>query len=289
LPVEPEYQERTLTSQDGLKLFYRDYEGPPEPSSGGAIPVLCLPGVTRNSKDFSYLASRLASDRRVLCPDLRGRGRSDYDADWKNYNPGVYINDIRHLLTSCGIHRVHVIGTSLGGILTMVMAVSMPGVIASAVLNDIGPEVGMDGLTGIIGYMKEDVSFSSWDEVAEYIRSAFPDLPARTEEDWTTIAKNTYRETLDGVMVPDWDKAIVKQFETALRTKNDLWPLFKALKNVPVLAVRGAKSWILSDATLIAMHDAMPSMKSVVVEDCGHPPSLSELHVLEAIDEHLAN
>lgn len=289
MPVEPEYHERTLTSQDGLKLFYRDYGGPQEPSSGDAIPVLCLPGVTRNSKDFSYLASRLASDRRVLCPDLRGRGRSDYDADWENYNPGVYINDIRHLLTSCGIHRVHVIGTSLGGILTMVMAVSMPGVIASAVLNDIGPEVGMEGLAGIIGYMKEDVSLSSWDEVAEYIRSAFPDLPARTEEDWIAIAKNTYRETLDGAMVPDWDKAIVKQFETALRAKNDLWPLFMALKKVPVLTVRGTKSRILSDATLDAMHDAMPSMKSVVVDDCGHPPSLSEPHVLEAIDDHLAN
>lgn len=285
MATAPEYHERTLTSQDGLKLFYRDYV---DGSLGDAIPVLCLPGVTRNSKDFAYLASRLALGRRILCPDYRGRGRSGYDADWENYNPEVYINDIRHLLTSCGIHRVHVIGTSLGGILTMVMAVSMPGVIVSAVLNDIGPEVDLDGLAHIIDYMKDDTPYSTWDEVAGHIRAAFPDLPARTEEDWIAIAKNTYRETLDGMMVQDWDKAIVKQFKTALSGEIDLWPLFRALKKVPVLVVRGAKSEILSDETLDAMHEAMPSMKSVIVDDCGHPPSLSEPNVLDAIDEHLA-
>lgn len=279
----PEYHERALTSQDGLKLFYRDYDG----FQGNAIPVLCLPGVTRNSKDFAYLALRLAGDRRVLCPDLRGRGRSDYDAAWENYNPAVYINDIRHLLASCGIHRVHVIGTSLGGILAMVMAVSMPGVIASAVLNDIGPDVEPDGLAHIIDYMRDVAPLSSWDDVAGHIRAAFPDLPARTEEDWVAIAKNTYRETLDGMKVQDWDKTIVKQLAAALPEKTDLWPLFKALGKVPVLAVRGAKSSILSAFTLDAMHGAMPSMKSVIVDDCGHPPSLSEPHVLEAIDEHL--
>ncbi len=291
MPATPEYLERTLTSQDGLSLFYRDYDSAHNASGdskGDDVPVLCLPGVTRNSKDFAFLASRLAKQRRVLCPDLRGRGFSDYDPDPQNYNPGVYIEDIRHLLASCGIHRVHVIGTSLGGIMAMVMAVSMPGVIASAVLNDIGPEVERGGLTHIIDYMKEETVLSSWDDVAGHIRSAFPDLPARTEEDWISIAKNTYRETRDGVMVPDWDKAIVKQFETALSAKIDFWPLFKALKKVPVLAVRGAKSWILSDTTLKAMHEAMPSMKSVIVDDCGHPPSLSEPHVLEAIDDHLA-
>lgn len=284
------YRDGWLTSQDGLRLYYRDYLGPPSPSMNPAAPVLCLPGVTRNSKDFALLAERLSARRRVICPDFRGRGRSDNDPDWKNYIPTTYANDIRHLLVSLGVHRVHVIGTSLGGIVAMVMAVATPGVLASVVLNDIGPEIGRTGLGGIADYMKDDTPLTGWDAAADHVRAAYlPNLPKGTPEDWMTIAKNTYRENPEGELVHDWDWSIVRAFEAALSgRKIDLWPLFRALGRVPVLCVRGALSSILSEQTLGRMIEAMPAMTHVTVEDCGHPPCLTEANVLEALDAHLA-
>ena len=280
------YRDGWLTSRDGLKLYYRDYGD----AMNSATPVLCLPGVTRNSKDFALLAERLSARRRVICPDFRGRGRSDYDPDWKNYIPTTYAGDIRHLLVSLGVHRVHVIGTSLGGIVAMVMAVATPGVLASVVLNDIGPEIGMAGLGGIADYMKDDTPLTDWEAAAGHVRDAyFPNLPKGTPEDWMIIAKNTYRENPEGQLVHDWDWNIVKPFEDALSgRKIDLWPLFRALGRVPVLCVRGALSGILSEQTLSRMIEAMPAMAHVTVEDCGHPPRLTEANVLEALDAHLA-
>jgi pimeloyl-ACP methyl ester carboxylesterase len=282
------YRERTLTAQDGLRLYFRDYCPPGGNSGASASPVLCLPGVSRNSKDFAFLAARLAKTRRVLCPDYRGRGQSQYDPDWRHYNPQAYVEDIRHLLIATGVHKVHVIGTSLGGILVMVMAVSMPGTIAGAVLNDIGPEIQMDGLVTIIEYLKDDTPFPDWDAVASHLREVFPNLPARSAEDWIQIAQNTHREDPGRGLVPDWDPAIAKPFAKASAAKVNLWPLFNALGNVPVLAVRGTKSSILSEKTFDRMAQSMPAMTRVTVDDCGHPSSLSEPHVLEAIDGHLA-
>ena len=284
------YRDGWLTSEDGLRLYYRDYGDAASSSMNPATPVLCLPGVTRNSKDFTPLAERLAPRRRVICPDFRGRGRSEYDPDWKNYIPTTYANDIRHLLVALGLHRVHVSGTSLGGIVAMVMAVATPGALASVMLNDIGPEIGMAGLGGIADYMKDDTPLTGWDAAADHVRDAyFPNLPKGTPEDWMTIAKNTYRENPEGLLVHDWDWNIVRPVEQTLAGRTiDLWPLFRALGRVPVLCVRGALSAILSEQTLSRMIEALPAMTHVTVEDCGHPPRLTEANVLEALDAHLA-
>jgi len=280
----PAYRERRLTAQDGLQLYFRDYGD----RLSHATPVLCLPGVTRNSKDFDDLATRLAGHRRVLCPDYRGRGRSDYDPDWRNYHPGTYANDIRHLLAACGVHKVHVIGTSLGGILAMVMAVAMPSAVASAVLNDIGPEFGTAGVGNIVAYMRNDRSFPDLQSVAANIRENFPTLPARSPEDWLTIARNTYREQPGRGWVRDWDHAIVNTFGRAAGRPVTMWPLFGALRRAPVLAVRGGLSSVLTADTFRKMAEFMPGIAQVVVEDCGHPAGLNEPNVLEAIDAHLA-
>jgi len=278
------YRERRLTAQDGLTLYFRDYGDPLAHDTA----VLCLPGVTRNSKDFNDLAVRLAGRRRVLCPDYRGRGRSDYDPDWRNYNAATYANDIRHLLAACGVHKVHVIGTSLGGILAMVMAVATPAAVASAVLNDIGPEIGVGGIAGIVAYMREDRSFADLQSAANHIRANFPDLPARSPADWLTIARNTYREQPGRGFVRDWDHAIVNAFGRAAVRPAAMWGLFGALRRVPVLAVRGQRSSVLSAETFRRMAEFMPGIKQVVVEDCGHPAGLNEANVLDAIDAHLA-
>lgn len=284
-PTSSAYREVWITSQDGLRLYYRDYGDP----ASKQTPVLCLAGVTRNSKDFAGLARYLsAAGRRVICPDYRGRGRSQYDPDPGNYVAPTYVDDIRHLLTATGVHKAHVIGTSMGGVLAMVMAAAMPGVLASVVLNDIGPEVGSDGAGGIIDYMKDRQAFTDWDTVVAHIQAAFPNLPARSPEDWMAIARSTYRETNDGTLVPDWDHAIVNEFERALAGRATMWPLFKALGRVPVLTVRGALSTILTAETFDRMADVMPAMARVTVADCGHPCGLNEPEVLEAIDALLA-
>ena len=280
----PGYRERWLTAQDGLKLYFRDYGD----TLSHETPALCLPGVTRNSKDFADLALRLSRHRRVLCPDYRGRGRSAYDPDWHNYNPATYVNDIRHLLVACGVHKAHVIGTSLGGILAMVMAAATPGAVASAILNDIGPEVGGAGVGNIVNYMREERRFPDLQSAADYIRKNFPDLPARSPEDWLTIARNTYREQPGRGFVHDWDHAIVNQFAGASARNVSMWPLFGALRRVAVLAVRGQRSTVLSAETFRRMAEFMPGLAQVVVEDCGHPTALNEPNVLEAIDAHLA-
>ena len=285
------YQEGWYTSQDGLRLFYRDYPGPPD-APGDAHPrtvVLCLPGVSRNSKDFAQLAERLSRRYRVLCPDLRGRGLSAYDPDPDNYILPIYVNDVRHLLAATGVEHTHVIGTSLGGIIAMGMALSMPTVLASAVLNDIGPEVGLENLRDIIDYMKDESPLPGWGAVEEHVRTAFlRNLPNGTEDDWRRIARNTYKETADGVFVHAFDQGIVRQFERALTMKFDLWPMFRALGSIPLLTLRGALSGILMPETLERMQAAMPDMTSLTVADRGHPPLLSEPEVLEAIDAHLA-
>ena len=283
------YREGWYTSQDGLRLFYRDYPGPDDQGLSSGAAVLCLPGVTRNSSDFDRLAERLSARYRVLCPDFRGRGLSAYDPDPDNYTLASYVNDAKHLLAVCGVSHVHVIGTSLGGIAAMVMAVAIPSTLASVVLNDIGPEIGSDSLSGIVEYMKDDTALPDWDAVTDNVRAAFlPNLPKGSDDDWQRIARNTYKETTDGTFVHAFDQGIVKQFEKALTTKIDLWPLFMALGGIPVLTLRGALSGILSADTLGAMGDAMPAMMSLTVEDRGHPPLLSEPPVLEAIDAHLA-
>ena len=279
-PPPSAFRERTFRSQDGLELYFRDY--------GDALDrrpaVLCLAGVTRNSKDFHDLALRLAGGRRVLCPDYRGRGRSAYDRDWRRYQPRTYVDDLRHLLAAADVHRVVVIGTSLGAVLAMVMAVAMPTAVAGALLNDLGPRVEAAGLRPIIDYMLDDRPQPDWAAAARRLRETFPDLPAETDDEWLAIARNTYREAPDGSLRFDWDTKIVKAFAAAQGRSANLWSLFRALKKVPLLAVRGAKSHILSEETFLRMADEMPHMDHVTVAGVGHPPALDEPEVLEAID-----
>lgn len=274
------FRERHYTSQDGLRLYFRDYGDP----SSTATPVLCLSGLTRNSRDFHGVALRLSAARRVLCPDYRGRGRSQYDRDWRRYAPRTYLDDIRHLLAAVNLHRVVVIGTSLGGILAAAMAVAMPCAVAGAVLNDVGPEIGRDGLERIIAYMRDDRPQADWSRAARHLREVFPDLPADDEDGWLEIARGTYRECGDGLLRIDWDPAIVKPLLRRRDRSPDLWPLFRALGRIPAVVLRGATSNILGEATVKRMTGEIPGLTAVTVGGVGHAPSLAEPEAAEAID-----
>ena len=277
------YRECTYSSQDGLRLYYREYGD----RLSSATPVLCLAGLTRNCKDFHDLALRLSAERRVLCPDYRGRGRSQYDRDWRRYVPRTYVDDLRHLLAAANVHEAVVIGTSLGGILAAAMAVAMPCAVAGAVLNDIGPDIEPRGMARLIAYLRDDRPQPDWAAAACHLRETLPDLPVHGEEGWLAFARNTYREGDDGRLTFDWDPALIKPL---LRGggDTDLWPVFRVLRRVPVLAVRGAKSDVLGAATFARMAEELPGLAQISVPGVGHVPDLVQPDTLEAIHALLA-
>ena len=277
-----EYRERRYLAEDGLSLYYRDYGD----RLTSAVPVLCLPGLTRSSRDFHRVASRLARVRRVVCPDYRGRGLSDYDPAPSNYHPTVHVNDVRHLMTVAGLHRAIIIGTSFGGFLAMGLALAAPSAIAAVVLNDVGPEVADSGLKRIMDYIGRDHPQPDWPSAAAEMKRMFPNLSFETEEEWLAGARNTWREGDDGILHFDWDIRLAEAIGQA-RHDFDPWSLFRALCGIPVLAFRGGKSDVLSPEILQHMQREHPELRAVTVPGVGHPLSLSEPQAVEAIDEFL--
>jgi pimeloyl-ACP methyl ester carboxylesterase len=279
----PPYRDRRFTSRDGLHLYYRDSGDP----LSSRTPVLCLPGLTRNSRDFAALARRLSATRRVLCPDYRGRGQSDYDPDWRNYHPRTYLDDIRHLLAVAGVERVVAIGTSMGGILAAGMAVAMPTALVGAVINDVGPEIGTRGLDRIVAYLRDSGPLADWTAVVAKLRANFPNLPAYADADWLKIAQATYRESHDGLLYPDWDTRLVKPLLADGSEGYNLMALFAALRRVPVLLVRGERSDVLQADAFDRMGTLLPQARRLTVPGVGHAPSLAEPMVQDALDEFL--
>lgn len=278
-----EFRERFVSSQDGLKLYVRDYGDP----VSNRTPVLCLPGLTRNSKDFHGVARRLAGTRRVLAADIRGRGRSEYDPDWHNYQPATYVGDVRNLLAALGIEGVFIVGTSMGGILAMAMGAAAPTTLRGALLNDVGPDVAAEGLVPIIAYVEQDKTFADWPEVIGHLQAFFPNLPAASESEWMAIAKASYVVRDDGRIVQDWDPNIVKPLRGVDTAEIDLWPYFRSLARFPLVGVRGEKSNVLTADTFQSMSEAVPSMAAVTVCGVGHAPTLAEPEVVEALERAL--
>jgi pimeloyl-ACP methyl ester carboxylesterase len=277
-------RERSFTASDGLPLFFRDYGN----RQSSAAPLLCLSGLTRNSQDFDAIGWRYGAERRVICPDYRGRGRSAHDPDWRNYRPEIYLDDIRSLLASLNIHRVVVIGTSLGGLLAMGMSVLMPGVLAAAVLNDVGPDLAKDGMIRILDYVGRDRPQPDWESAVATVKTLFPGLAEKNDEAaWRKAAEATFREQADGTFRFNWDVRIVNNLRAAPPIP-DLWPLFRALSPRPVLAIRGALSDVLSAGTFERMQLEMPSLEQYTLNGCGHAPALDEPELLDVLDAFIA-
>jgi len=276
------YRQRYVTAQDGLRLYYRDYGDPSSPR----LPLICLTGITRNSTDFADFAERHAGERRVLCLDYRGRGRSDYDRDWRNYQPQVYAGDIVNVIAANDLHRVVFVGTSLGGLLTMGLAVLKPTLLGAVVLNDIGPDVAPAGQARILGYIGTDQPQPDWPSAVAYLRQLMPTLAARSDEGWLKLAQGTFRPGEDGRLHFDWDVNIAKPLRRPGAVPN-LWAYFGALRRVPVLALRGALSDVLSAETFERMAQTKPDLLRVTVADTGHTPSLNEADAAAAVDDFI--
>ena len=278
------YRERRLTGQDGLQLYFRDY-GDPHASKTA---VLCLAGLTRNSADYHEVALRLARERRVLCPDYRGRGRSDYDRNWRNYEPRTYLNDALHLLTATGVGRAIVIGTSMGGLLAMGLAVLRPLAVAAVVLNDIGPELEGSGLARILDYVGNDHPMPDMEHAARFLKHLLPHLAPKADRHWwLRLAEHTYRKGEDGLLHFDWDLNLARPLQDRLRTRPDLWTLYRGLARIPTLSLRGALSDVLSEQVVRRMALEKPDLVCVTVADIGHTPTLSEPEAVSALDAFL--
>ena len=277
------YADCYFTVRDGLRLHYRDYLGASEKP-----PLLCLPGLTRNARDFADFAERYSPRFRVIALDFRGRATSDYDPVPARYNPLTYAGDVIELLDHLGIDQAIFVGTSLGGLVTMVVAATAPQRIAAAIINDVGPDVDPAGVNRILTYVGKDVRFSSWDEAADTIAANYGSKFDRfTHSDWVAMAKRNCREE-NGEIRFDYDMAIAEPFRTAGPVPQvDLWPLFAALGHKPLLVVRGEKSDLLTAETAAKMRAIAPGMKLAVVAGVGHAPELSEPEAVAAIDEFL--
>lgn len=285
------FEDRFWLSRDGLRLHYRDYAGGNGAGGDGARPpVLCLPGLTRNARDFENLAARLAPEWRVLCPDMRGRGDSAYAKDSASYEPLHYVEDIEALLEETGIRRFVAIGTSLGGLLTMLLAQRDPERIAAAVLNDIGPVVEPQGVARIREYVGQGRSFPTWMHAARALQEshgeAFPlfDIAA-----WLAMAKRTMTLGQNGRIVFDYDMKIAEPFARApIGQDVDFWPAYQALAGRPLLILRGALSDLFSAATLDSMVRTVPGAKGITLESVGHAPTLDEPEAVAAVQRLLA-
>ena len=272
-------------SHDGLRLFSRVYAAP----CASAPVVLCLHGLTRNSRDFEELATHLSARCRVIVPDIRGRGFSARDPDANNYQIPIYLGDTLLLLAGLGAQRVTVIGTSMGGLMAMVLAVMQPQLVARIVLNDIGPEVDPAGLERIRSYAGKDAPVRSWGEAIAQVRNTYATVwPDLSEERWEKIARLSYRIGAQGVPEVDADLRIGDLARKSRNFAPDLWPLWGALAKVPMLAIRGAQSDILSAATLARMQREKPDLEVLTVANRGHPPLLDEPECRAAIDRFIA-
>jgi pimeloyl-ACP methyl ester carboxylesterase len=273
-----------VTAQDGLRLHVREYGS----RLGPALPVVCLPGLTRTVADFATLAPALAvgrQGRRVIAIDSRGRGQSAYDSNPANYNLAVELGDVVTVLTALGIGSAVFIGSSRGGLLTMLLGVAHPTAIAGAVLHDIGPVIEQKGLARIKSYVGKLPRPRNFTEGAEILRRLFDSqFPKLSPEQWLASAQNTWK-TEDGELKPTYDVRLANTLTEIdiERPLPALWNEFDALARVPILLIRGANSDILSAGTVTAMQAHHPDMEVIEVPDEGHVPLLDSAELIGRI------
>jgi pimeloyl-ACP methyl ester carboxylesterase len=292
--VTQEWNEITCSSHDGLELYARHYPARTSRNQERLRPILCLAGLTRNSKDFHTLAIHLSTKshtpRDVYCLDYRGRGRSEHDKDWQNYSPYIEMLDTLDFMTVTELHDAAILGTSRGGIIAMLMGVTRPGAIGSVILNDIGPVIETRGLARIIGYVGKTPTPANWEDAAKIVRDMssrfFTDV---ADDEWIEIARQWFMEE-DGQPVLGYDIDLANTLSEINMTKPipQMWPQFDALSHVPIMVLRGENSDLLSIETVKEMASRHPGLKSLTVQEEGHTPMLRDRRSLRAVDAFLA-
>jgi pimeloyl-ACP methyl ester carboxylesterase len=280
------YRDLFVSAPDALRLYARDYG----PLNGSALPVVCLPGLARNSQDFHDLAEALSTDaarpRRVLALDYRGRGRSEWASDWRRYELGTELNDVLQVLTVAGIEKAVFVGTSRGGLLTMALSATRPTLLAGAVLNDVGPVIEPKGLIRIRSYVGKLPTPNTLQEGAQILKQiSDAQFPAFTQEQWESMARGTWHEK-NGRLALSYDPSLMKPLQELdlEMPMPDLWNLFGGLNPFPVLAIRGENSDLLSAQTLSAMQERHSRLTAITVPGQGHAPLIKEPIILSIKD-----
>lgn len=279
-----------FTSPDGLKLYVRHYSS----SASERRPLVCLPGLTRNSKDFHELAEYLMSDpstaRDIYCFDFRGRGQSEYDPQAKNYTPFLELLDVLSFFTYKGLHDTAILGTSRGGIIAMLIGSVRPTAIGAVILNDIGPVIETRGLLRIRSYVGRTPVPPTWEQAADVLRrlneAQFSTL---TEKDWDRLARQWFGE-YEGRPMQAYDPQLSETLTSIDLTKAlpSLWPQFKSLGLLPMLCLRGENSDILSEETMYEMDAVHDRFKAITIANEGHAPLLWDDTSKTAIADFLA-
>ena len=280
--MEAEFRNGTLRTTDGLMLAFREYGS----RIAKGTPVLCLPGLTRNAKDFHTIAATLAPTRRVIALDARGRGRSDYDPNFRNYNLVTEVGDVLSLISAEFDRPCIILGTSRGGLAAMILCGVRPSMVAGVVLNDIGPVLEPKGLERIVDYLgiKPD-PLNTWDDaIAAMKASNKADFPNLSEDEWRAWAERTFREE-EGKPVLDYDLKLRNAVLDSAGPIPEMWPQFRAMLEIPTLVLRGENSDLLSAQTVDEMRRTKPDMTAVTVKNRGHVPFLDEPESLTAIQK----
>jgi pimeloyl-ACP methyl ester carboxylesterase len=282
------WSSRIVAAPDGLRLHLREIAGA---ASGTLLPVVCLPGLTRSAEDFEIIGLRLAeTGRRVIALDSRGRGRSDHDPNWRNYDLKVELMDLLAVLTALGIQRAIFLGTSRGGMLTAMMGLARRDAVAGAILNDIGPVIEAEGLQRIRSYVGKVPVPQSYDEGVVILKQLFAvHFPDEDAETWLRFARRSW-ELRDGAFVSRYDQNLMKPMEDIDFTQPipDLWPAFAMLAAAPLLVIRGALSDLLSQATAEEMVRRHPRASLHIVPQQGHAPLLEDEPTIRAILDFVA-
>lgn len=281
-----DFAERRFRAEDGTPLYARDYG----PQKSGLTPVVCLPGLTRNAKDFETIAPRLSASRRVICLDFRGRGLSGR-ADPATYRPDQECADTLLLLDELGVDRFGIIGTSRGGVVAMVMAARALPRMAGVVFNDIGPRIDKAGLLRIRSYLGAEASFAHWGDAVEAMKFTTPGFETLSEAEWLAFARAVFRDA-GGKPQTDYDPGLTENFPSAADIEAgkvpELWGLLDLMADVPSVVLRGEHSDLLSRQTVEEMQARHRKLEAVTVKDRGHVPFLDEPESTAAIDRWLA-
>jgi pimeloyl-ACP methyl ester carboxylesterase len=281
-----DFAEHRIATEDGPVVYARDYAA----DATHRLPVVCLHGLTRNTADFETVAPRIATlGRRVIAIDARGRGKSDNDPQAQRYRPDTYVGDTLRVLDTLNVPRAVFLGTSMGGIMTMLAAIMAPTRIAAAILNDIGPEVDPKGVARIAAYVGKSGPFGSWAEAVAAVKASQGAMfPNGDDAFWRTFAQRVARERDDGRVEFAYDPAIAAAFAAPATPPPSMVPLFEALARVPVLVIRGATSDILSSEGLATMKRIKPDLDYTEVPGIGHAPTLEEHEAWDALAKFLS-
>ena len=268
MPVPRELDFRSLSPHGFHRVAYREWGDPDNPRV-----VICVHGLTRNGRDFDDLAQVLADRFRVVCPDMPGRGDSEWLRDANDYTTPTYLTALTALIARCRVDDVAWVGTSMGGLLGMLLAAQPETPIARLVVNDVGPVIEPDALARIATYVGMDPLFDSFAALEDHVRAVSATFGPLSDAQWESLSRSTARQVENGRWRLKYDPGIAVPFRIAAAAPTNLWELWDAIK-CPTLVLRGAESDLLSTATAQAMHERGPKPEVIEFAGIGHAPML---------------